>query len=30
MEKGVVVHEATPEQLAADPAHVHRYLGVSL
>lgn len=30
MEKGVVVHEATPERLRADPATVHRYLGVSL
>jgi branched-chain amino acid transport system ATP-binding protein len=30
MEKGVVVHEATPDQLAADPGTVHRYLGVAL
>lgn len=30
MERGRVVHEATPEQLAADPSTVHRYLGVSL
>ena len=30
MEKGVVVHEATPQQLTADPAIVHRYMGVSL
>jgi branched-chain amino acid transport system ATP-binding protein len=30
MEKGVVVHEATPEGLKADPATVHRYVGVSL
>jgi branched-chain amino acid transport system ATP-binding protein len=30
MEKGVVVHEATPEHLKADPVTVHRYLGVSL
>ncbi|MBN9602159.1 MAG: ABC transporter ATP-binding protein [Afipia felis] len=30
MEKGVVVHEATPEQLSADPSAVHRYLGVSI
>jgi len=30
MEKGVIVHEATPEQLSADPAAVHRYLGVSI
>ncbi len=30
MEKGVIVHEATPRELAADPSTVHRYLGVSL
>lgn len=30
MERGRVVHEATPEELAADPSTVHRYLGVSL
>ena len=30
MEKGVIVHEATPQQLSADPSTVHRYLGVSL
>jgi branched-chain amino acid transport system ATP-binding protein len=30
MEKGTVVHEATPQQLSADPSTVHRYLGVSL
>lgn len=30
MEKGVVVHEATPDQLAADAITVHRYLGVAL
>ncbi|MBY0381111.1 MAG: ABC transporter ATP-binding protein [Xanthobacteraceae bacterium] len=30
MEKGAVVHEATPEHLSADPSTVHRYLGVSL
>lgn len=30
MEKGVIVHEATPEQLSADPSAVHRYLGVSI
>jgi branched-chain amino acid transport system ATP-binding protein len=30
MEKGVVVHEATPVQLAADASTVHRYLGVAL
>jgi branched-chain amino acid transport system ATP-binding protein len=30
MEKGVVVHEATPAQLAADAGTVHRYLGVAL
>jgi branched-chain amino acid transport system ATP-binding protein len=30
MEKGVVVHEATPDQLAADAGTVHRYLGVAL
>lgn len=30
MEKGVVVHEATPEALKSDPAALHRYLGVSL
>ncbi len=30
MEKGQVVHEATPEQLNSDPSTVHRYLGVAL
>ncbi|MGL9622991.1 ABC transporter ATP-binding protein [Bradyrhizobium sp. U531] len=30
MEKGVVVHEATPEQLKSDPSTIHRYLGVAL
>ncbi|MEA2933396.1 MAG: branched-chain amino acid transport system ATP-binding protein [Variibacter sp.] len=30
MEKGVVVHEASPDQLKAEPAIVHRYLGVAL
>ncbi|RTL55190.1 MAG: ABC transporter ATP-binding protein [Bradyrhizobiaceae bacterium] len=30
MEKGAIVHEATPESLSADPSTVHRYLGVSL
>lgn len=30
MEKGSVVHEATPGELSADPSIVHRYLGVSL
>jgi branched-chain amino acid transport system ATP-binding protein len=30
MEKGTVVHEATPAQLSASPSTVHRYLGVSL
>jgi len=30
MEKGQVVHEATPQQLATDPSTVHRYLGVAL
>lgn len=30
MEKGIVVHEATPAQLKADPETIHRYLGVSL
>lgn len=30
MEKGVVVHEATPAQLTADPSTVQRYLGVAL
>lgn len=30
MEKGQVVHEATPEQLNSDPNTVHRYLGVAL
>jgi branched-chain amino acid transport system ATP-binding protein len=30
MEKGLVVHEATPDRLKADPATVHRFLGVSL
>jgi branched-chain amino acid transport system ATP-binding protein len=30
MERGSIVHEATPAALRADPAIVHRYLGVSL
>ncbi len=30
MERGTIVHEATPAALRADPAIVHRYLGVSL
>ncbi len=30
MEKGQVVHEATPQQLTTDPSTVHRYLGVAL
>jgi branched-chain amino acid transport system ATP-binding protein len=30
MERGVIVHEATPAALRADPSTVHRYLGVSL
>lgn len=30
MEKGIIVHEATPARLSADPSTVHRYLGVSL
>jgi branched-chain amino acid transport system ATP-binding protein len=30
MERGTVVHEATPAALRADPATVHRYLGVSI
>jgi branched-chain amino acid transport system ATP-binding protein len=30
MEKGVVVHEATPDELTADASTVHRYLGVTL
>ena len=30
MERGQVVHEATPAALQAEPAIVHRYLGVSL
>ncbi len=30
MERGTIVHEATPETLRADPTTVHRYLGVSL
>jgi branched-chain amino acid transport system ATP-binding protein len=30
MERGTVVHEATPEALRAEPAVVHRYLGVSI
>lgn len=30
MEKGVIVHEATPENLKSAPTVVHRYLGVSL
>lgn len=30
MERGAIVHEATPDALKADPAALHRYLGVSL
>ena len=30
MERGAVVHEATPETLRAEPTVVHRYLGVSI
>ena len=30
MERGTIVHEATPASLRADPSTVHRYLGVSL
>lgn len=30
MERGTIVHEATPDALRADPTTVHRYLGVSL
>lgn len=30
MERGAIVHEATPDALRADPAALHRYLGVSL
>jgi len=30
MERGVIVHEAVPAALKADPAALHRYLGVSL
>ncbi len=30
MERGSIVHEATPAALQAEPAVVHRYLGVSL
>ena len=30
MERGQIVHEATPPSLQADPEIVHRYLGVSL
>jgi branched-chain amino acid transport system ATP-binding protein len=30
MEKGFIVHEATPSELTSDPSTVHRYLGVSL
>lgn len=30
MERGTIVHEATPDALRADTATVHRYLGVSL
>ena len=30
MERGRIVHEATPAALQADPAVIHRYLGVSL
>jgi branched-chain amino acid transport system ATP-binding protein len=30
MERGAIVHEATPDTLRADPTTVHRYLGVSL
>jgi branched-chain amino acid transport system ATP-binding protein len=30
MERGQIVHEATPAHLQADPSVIHRYLGVSL
>ncbi|CFX17828.1 High-affinity branched-chain amino acid transport ATP-binding protein BraG [Candidatus Filomicrobium marinum] len=30
MERGTIVHEATPAALRADPSTIHRYLGVSL
>lgn len=30
MEKGTIVHEASPQELSADTSSVHRYLGVSL
>ncbi|MGI9411179.1 MAG: ABC transporter ATP-binding protein [Hyphomicrobiaceae bacterium] len=30
MERGQIVHEATPEQLTTEPEIVHRYLGVSI
>jgi branched-chain amino acid transport system ATP-binding protein len=30
MERGAIVHEATPDALKTDPAALHRYLGVSL
>ena len=30
MEKGVVVHEATAEELGKDKETLHRYLGVSI
>lgn len=30
MERGTVVHEATPAALRAEPAVIHRYLGVSI
>ena len=30
MERGLIVHEATPDALRADPTALHRYLGVSL
>ncbi len=30
MEKGVIVHEGTPEELKTEPEVLHRYLGVSL
>ncbi len=30
MEKGVIVHAATTQQLSNDPSTIHRYLGVTL
>jgi len=30
MEKGVIVHAATTQQLSSDPSTIHRYLGVAL